>query len=159
MKPAGSHGRSDHATGARGWATRIGRGLWRLPQTLLIGLVRGYRLLLKPWLGSACRFEPTCSAYTLLALQRHGALRGAALGSWRLLRCHPWCDGGCDPVPDTFAPWPGRRPAAPAGQRTAPAAPEQAPPDTAPGLFTRLLPPESEPGTGRRSETTERPLP
>lgn len=62
-------------------------------------LVQGYRLLLKPWLGNACRFEPTCSAYALQALQQHGALRGAALSGWRILRCNPWCDGGCDPVP------------------------------------------------------------
>ncbi|MBL8340592.1 MAG: membrane protein insertion efficiency factor YidD [Rubrivivax sp.] len=71
--------------------------LW--PRRLLAGLVHGYRLLLKPWLGSACRFEPTCSAYALQALQRHGAVGGTALTGWRLLRCHPWCDGGVDPVP------------------------------------------------------------
>ena len=69
-------------------------------QALLILLVKGYRLLLKPWLGNACRFEPTCSAYTLAALQQHGAAPGAYLGAARLLRCHPWCDGGLDPVPD-----------------------------------------------------------
>lgn len=69
------------------------------PRQALIGLVRGYRYLLKPWLGNACRFEPTCSAYALQALQQHGALRGTALTGWRLLRCQPWCDGGCDPVP------------------------------------------------------------
>jgi len=74
--------------------------LWHLPQALLIGLVRGYRLLLKPWLGNACRFEPSCSAYTLQALQQHGALGGSALGGARLLRCHPWCEGGLDPVPE-----------------------------------------------------------
>jgi hypothetical protein len=73
--------------------------LVRLPQQALLLLVRGYRLLLKPWLGNACRFEPTCSAYALQALERHGALRGGALVGWRLLRCQPWCDGGCDPVP------------------------------------------------------------
>jgi hypothetical protein len=61
--------------------------------------VRGYRLLLSPWLGSACRFEPTCSAYALEALQRHGAAAGAYLTTARLLRCHPWCAGGHDPVP------------------------------------------------------------
>lgn len=76
--------------------------LVRLPQQALIALVRGYRLLLKPWLGNACRFEPTCSAYAIDALQHHGALRGSALGGWRLLRCQPWCDGGCDPVPEHF---------------------------------------------------------
>lgn len=70
-----------------------------LPRQTLIFVVRGYRLLLKPWLGNACRFEPTCSQYALDALQRHGAIAGAALGTGRLLRCHPWCAGGCDPVP------------------------------------------------------------
>ena len=61
--------------------------------------VRAYRLLLSPWLGSACRFEPTCSRYALQALERHGALAGSALTGYRLLRCHPWCEGGHDPVP------------------------------------------------------------
>ena len=70
-----------------------------LPQRALIGLVRAYRFALKPWLGSACRFEPTCSAYALQALQDHGAWAGATLSAARLLRCHPWCDGGLDPVP------------------------------------------------------------
>ena len=58
-----------------------------------------YRLLLKPWLGNACRFEPTCSAYAMQALHRHGAMRGTALAGWRVMRCHPWCAGGNDPVP------------------------------------------------------------
>jgi putative membrane protein insertion efficiency factor len=73
--------------------------LVRLPQALLIGLVRGYRFFLKPWLGNACRFEPTCSAYALQALQQHGAVVGSTLAAGRVLRCNPWCDGGCDPVP------------------------------------------------------------
>lgn len=65
----------------------------------LIALVRAYRLLLSPWLGNACRFEPTCSHYAIEALERHGALRGSALAARRLLRCQPWCAGGLDPVP------------------------------------------------------------
>jgi len=65
----------------------------------LIALVKGYRLLLSPWLGSACRFTPTCSAYSLEALQRHGAAGGSYLTLARLVRCHPWCAGGHDPVP------------------------------------------------------------
>lgn len=69
-------------------------------QRLLMGLVRAYRLLLSPWLGSACRFEPTCSAYSLQALERHGAAMGSYLTVRRLARCHPWCEGGLDPVPD-----------------------------------------------------------
>ncbi len=68
-------------------------------QAALIGLVKGYRLFLSPWLGSACRFEPTCSVYSLQALQDHGAAAGAYLTLARLARCHPWCAGGHDPVP------------------------------------------------------------
>jgi putative membrane protein insertion efficiency factor len=74
----------------------------RLPQRGLMGLVHAYRFLLKPWLGNVCRFEPSCSAYALEALQRHGAWGGSALAGWRLLRCQPWCQGGCDPVPDNI---------------------------------------------------------
>jgi len=71
-------------------------------KSLLISLVKGYRFFLSPWLGSACRFEPTCSRYALDALQLHGAAAGSYLVTRRLLRCHPWCDGGLDPVPRTF---------------------------------------------------------
>lgn len=66
---------------------------------ILIILVKGYRMLLSPWLGSNCRFEPTCSLYALQALEEHGAARGIWLSTGRLLRCHPWCQGGVDPVP------------------------------------------------------------
>ena len=69
------------------------------PRRVLIGLVKTYRATLKPWLGNACRFEPTCSAYALEALEQHGALAGTVLAAGRLLRCHPWCEGGLDPVP------------------------------------------------------------
>ncbi|WP_310635901.1 membrane protein insertion efficiency factor YidD [Delftia acidovorans] len=69
-------------------------------QRLLMALVRGYRLMLSPWLGSACRFTPTCSAYSLEALEQHGAAVGSYLTLRRLARCHPWCDGGHDPVPE-----------------------------------------------------------
>lgn len=73
---------------------------WRaLPQRTLILLVRGYRLLLSPWLGSSCRFEPSCSVYALEALQRHGAAAGSYLAAARIARCHPWCQGGIDAVP------------------------------------------------------------
>jgi putative membrane protein insertion efficiency factor len=73
--------------------------LLRLPQHLLMALVRAYRLLLSPWLGASCRFEPTCSAYALQALERHGAAAGSYLAVCRLARCHPWCTPGFDPVP------------------------------------------------------------
>jgi putative membrane protein insertion efficiency factor len=69
------------------------------PRRGLIALVRGYRFFLSPWLGGACRFEPTCSAYALQALQQHGAAAGSLLSLGRLARCHPFCAGGHDPVP------------------------------------------------------------
>lgn len=81
---------------------------------VLMGVVKAYRLLLSPWLGSSCRFEPTCSIYALQALDRFGAAKGSYLMLARIGRCHPWCDGGLDPVPD-------------------------APCTAAPGLFSRLI--------------------
>jgi hypothetical protein len=70
-----------------------------VPRQCLEFLVKAYRLLLKPHLGNACRFEPTCSQYALDALRQHGAFVGGSLTAGRLLRCQPWCQGGCDPVP------------------------------------------------------------
>ena len=87
-------------------------------QRLLIGLVRAYRLLLSPSMGSACRFEPTCSVYSLQALEKHGAGWGSYLTLARLARCHPWCAGGHDPIPEE-----------------------------APRLFTRFLSPSSKKST------------
>lgn len=66
---------------------------------VLITLVKTYRLLLSPFFGHHCRFEPTCSRYAIEALQHHGALRGSWLTVKRLLRCHPFSPGGYDPVP------------------------------------------------------------
>jgi putative membrane protein insertion efficiency factor len=106
--------------------------LVRLPRTVLMGLVRTYRLLFSPWVGQACRFEPTCSRYALEALEKHGALGGTVMTTWRLLRCHPFCAGGHDPVPDN-APW--------ARRRSSPDSP------TAAGLFTGLLQRDAPPGT------------
>jgi len=70
------------------------------PRRALIALIRAYRFALSPWLGSACRFEPTCSAYALEALDAHGAAAGTVLMLGRIARCHPWCAGGHDPVPE-----------------------------------------------------------
>ena len=66
---------------------------------VLIFLVRGYQVALSPLLPSACRFMPSCSAYAVEALERHGALHGSWLTIRRLARCHPFCVGGYDPVP------------------------------------------------------------
>ncbi|MDH5454938.1 MAG: membrane protein insertion efficiency factor YidD [Gammaproteobacteria bacterium] len=67
----------------------------------LIGLVRAYRLLISPWLGSNCRYQPTCSSYAIEALQVHGVLKGGWLALQRIGRCHPWGGSGYDPVPGT----------------------------------------------------------
>ncbi|MBQ0131753.1 MAG: membrane protein insertion efficiency factor YidD [Comamonas sp.] len=69
-------------------------------KALLMALVRGYRLVISPWLGPSCRFEPSCSTYALQALELHGAAAGSYMTLRRLVRCQPWCEGGHDPVPD-----------------------------------------------------------
>ncbi|NHZ43263.1 MULTISPECIES: membrane protein insertion efficiency factor YidD [Massilia] len=67
--------------------------------TLLVWLLRAYQLMLSPMLGQRCRFYPTCSNYAIEAIRTHGAARGSLLAARRLCRCHPWDDGGFDPVP------------------------------------------------------------
>lgn len=71
----------------------------RLAARTLVLLVRAYQWLLRPLIGTRCRFYPTCSDYAVEALRRHGALRGSALTLHRLCRCHPYNPGGFDPVP------------------------------------------------------------
>ncbi|MBT9386622.1 membrane protein insertion efficiency factor YidD [Pseudooceanicola sp. CBS1P-1] len=66
---------------------------------LLVLPFRGYRLFLSPWLGHACRFQPTCSAYAIEVLEAHGPLRGLWLTICRVARCNPWGGSGYDPVP------------------------------------------------------------
>ncbi len=68
-------------------------------KTLLLVLIRCYRVLISPWLGNRCRFFPSCSEYASEALQQHGFWRGSGLAVRRILRCHPWHAGGYDPVP------------------------------------------------------------
>ena len=67
---------------------------------LMMALIGFYRRFISPLLGPRCRFTPTCSAYGLEAIQRHGPWKGAWLTFKRLLRCHPFTPCGCDPVPD-----------------------------------------------------------
>ena len=70
-----------------------------MTKAALVFMVKAYRLLLSPWLGQSCRFEPTCSVYALQALEQHGAGVGSYLMVARIARCQPWCAGGHDPVP------------------------------------------------------------
>jgi putative membrane protein insertion efficiency factor len=67
---------------------------------VLIAIIRGYQLFISPWLPPTCRYYPTCSAYFLEAVQRYGFLKGAKLGLLRILRCHPFHEGGFDPPPE-----------------------------------------------------------
>jgi putative membrane protein insertion efficiency factor len=73
------------------------RALFLLPRRLMIGLVRAYQLVVSPHLASSCRYAPSCSAYSVQAFEKYGALKGLALTIWRLLRCAPWGKGGYDP--------------------------------------------------------------
>jgi uncharacterized protein len=66
---------------------------------IFVGLIKLYQLLLSPFFGQQCRFTPTCSHYAIESLQKHGVLTGFWLTIKRLSRCHPWHDGGHDPVP------------------------------------------------------------
>jgi uncharacterized protein len=68
-------------------------------KALALALIRLYQLTLSPVLGRACRYDPTCSAYTYQAISKYGVLKGSYLGARRLLRCHPFHAGGIDPVP------------------------------------------------------------
>jgi uncharacterized protein len=75
----------------------LGRIIWHLPRWTLIGLVRLYQWTLSPLLGPHCRFEPSCSAYFIQAVRKHGALVGSLRGLRRIGRCHPFHPGGYDP--------------------------------------------------------------
>lgn len=70
---------------------------------LLLILLRAYQLCVSPFLGPNCRFYPSCSEYAAEAVREHGALKGTALAAVRLCKCHPWHDGGVDPVPPNDA--------------------------------------------------------
>jgi len=67
---------------------------------ILISLIKFYKYFISPLLPPRCRFYPSCSSYGLEAIQRHGAAKGSYLTIKRLLKCHPFHEGGIDPVPD-----------------------------------------------------------
>jgi putative membrane protein insertion efficiency factor len=68
-----------------------------LPGEALVLAVRGYQLLISPWLGPNCRYHPTCSQYMIASVRKQGLVRGAWRGILRIARCHPWHPGGYDP--------------------------------------------------------------
>ena len=76
---------------------RIARGIgWAIGETLIL-LIRVYQITISPLIGPACRFHPSCSRYTIEAVRKYGVIRGVLKGTGRILRCHPWSEGGVDP--------------------------------------------------------------
>ena len=73
--------------------------LKKILTTALTAVIRFYQYAISPFLGNNCRFYPSCSHYMLEAIETHGVLKGVGLGTRRILKCHPWHDGGIDLVP------------------------------------------------------------
>ncbi|MDB4793983.1 membrane protein insertion efficiency factor YidD [Pirellulaceae bacterium] len=73
------------------------RWLYQLPRRLIAYCVRFYQVAISPLLGKNCRFNPSCSAYMIQSVEKHGAIRGFFKGIARICRCHPWSAGGDDP--------------------------------------------------------------
>jgi len=82
-----------------GAVARAAGAVRRAAVRALVRVVRAYQRYLSPLLGPHCRYAPSCSQYAVEALERHGVTRGLALAAWRILRCHPFAEGGYDPVP------------------------------------------------------------
>ena len=66
----------------------------------MLGVIHAYRLVLSPYMGKQCKFQPTCSEYGLDAIRTHGAIKGGLLTLWRIVRCNPWAKGGYEPIPN-----------------------------------------------------------
>lgn len=73
--------------------------LARAPRAAVMGLIRGYQLVISPMTGPTCKYYPSCSHYGMEAVREHGAIVGGTLAAWRILRCNPWSVGGVDDVP------------------------------------------------------------
>ena len=76
--------------------------LRKIISTVLILLIKGYKLFISTVLPPSCRYHPTCSTYAIQALQKHGIVKGGYLSAKRIIRCHPYAEGGYDPVPEKF---------------------------------------------------------
>ena len=82
--------------------SQVGKALQAVasvPRWILVAVIKVYQWTISPLLGPRCKYYPSCSNYGLEAVRRHGAVRGFALGVWRVLRCNPWSHGGIDDVP------------------------------------------------------------
>ncbi len=75
-------------------------------RALIAVILRGYKYAVSPFLGPNCRFYPSCADYAIEAIERHGTLRGGAMAARRVCKCHPWHEGGFDPVPDHIPKFP-----------------------------------------------------
>ena len=95
---------SEQPARPRSTPQRVGALVRRSPQLLLLGLLRIYQTVISPLTGPTCRYYPSCSQYAVVAVQRHGAVRGTWLAARRLARCHPWTPGGVDDVPPVRVP-------------------------------------------------------
>jgi uncharacterized protein len=82
----------------------VGTFVLLLPRNVCVIVLRGYRKVISPLYGDVCRYYPSCSRYTLEAIQEYGVIRGSLMGGWRILRCHPWAAGGIDDVPHRASP-------------------------------------------------------
>ena len=77
------------------WTITFGR----LFVAILVGIIRSYQILLSPRIGQVCRYYPSCSHYGLEAIKVHGSGKGSLLAAWRVMRCHPWANGGIEYIP------------------------------------------------------------
>ena len=90
---------AEHPVSAGSIIRTLAIGVYLLPRNAAVLLLRAYRAVISPLYGDVCRYYPSCSSYTLQAIQQRGLILGIALGGYRLVRCHPWAAGGIDDVP------------------------------------------------------------
>ena len=78
----------------------VATNLLLVPRNICVAILTGYRTVISPLYGDVCRYYPSCSHYALQAIQHHGVVKGVWFGSKRLVRCHPWAEGGIDDIPE-----------------------------------------------------------